>query len=262
MTAVSTQGLLTDSMKTFTAHVNNSVTDLVRDSGSSCSGVAKHLVSDSNYTGRSVRCVNFDGSVSVFKTAIVELDCPFFCGNIEAAVIEKPLFGFILGNHPQNKDDCSLKDVVKEEKAQNPKSNTSGTRDVKLNDVDLALSCAETNTTNNTNPISFDNDKDDLSTLQRKDPSLKPWFRKVGTKPVKRVSFRLIDNRLYRIYHSPKGEICSLVVPACYRAKALRWAHDSAFDGHGFSSILRQMRKFFSWPGLMHDIKKYVKSGD
>ncbi|GFN79145.1 gypsy retrotransposon integrase 1 [Plakobranchus ocellatus] len=95
------------------------------------------------------------------------------------------------------------------------------------------------------------------------DPSLKPWFERVGLQPVAGASFRIEDGILKRLH--AKLEFSSvqttIAVPESLRQVVLSYAHESDLSGHsGFRKTLSAIRDYFSWPGVCSDVKNYTTS--
>ncbi|GFO48474.1 hypothetical protein PoB_007497900 [Plakobranchus ocellatus] len=70
----------------------------------------------------------------------------------------------------------------------------------------------------------------DLPVRQREDPSLKPWFQRVGLPPVAGVSFRIEDGILKRLHTGSKFSSVqtTVAVPKSLRQVVLSYAHESA----------------------------------
>ncbi|GFS00054.1 hypothetical protein ElyMa_006388600 [Elysia marginata] len=73
----------------------------------------------------------------------------------------------------------------------------------------------------------------DLAQRQKEDPTLKPWFERLGKPPVHSVSFVLSDGLLFREFYRQKSGLYdrTLVVPASLRNQVLSSAHDSSLAG-------------------------------
>ncbi|GFO26334.1 Pol polyprotein [Plakobranchus ocellatus] len=102
-----------------------------------------------------------------------------------------------------------------------------------------------------------------LTLLQREDPSLAPWFKRVGLSPVAGVSFQIEDGVLKRLH--AKSEFATvqttIAVPESLRQLVLSYAHESDLASHlGFRKTLSAIRTQFSWPGVCSDVKNYTTS--
>ena len=87
-------------MSTVQLFVGEKPVEVLRDTG--CSGVivSKGLVPESAYTGRSQTIVMEDYSSRVVPEAKVNIDTPYYRGEVLALCVEKPLVGLIIGNIP------------------------------------------------------------------------------------------------------------------------------------------------------------------
>ena len=87
----------------------------------SCTGcvMRESLVSPHWYTGGYICAWMINGTTISFLIASVEVDSPFFTGRIHAAVVEKPLFGLIVGNVKDVKDSYGS-DAQRQTKGQPP----------------------------------------------------------------------------------------------------------------------------------------------
>ncbi|GFO49875.1 scan domain-containing protein 3 [Plakobranchus ocellatus] len=103
----------------------------------------------------------------------------------------------------------------------------------------------------------------DLPVRQRDDPTLKPWFQRVGLPPVADVSFRIEDGILKRLHTKSKfsSDQTTVAVPKPLRQVVLSYAHESVSAGHsGFRKTLSFIRDCFSWPGVCSDVRNYINS--
>ena len=78
--------------------LNNQETTLLRDTG--CTGVVVHkrLIKEGQYTGINKLILMIDGSIKRVPVAKVNLDCAYFTGEVEAMVMDTPVYDVILGN--------------------------------------------------------------------------------------------------------------------------------------------------------------------
>ncbi|GFO34798.1 retrotransposable element tf2 protein type 1 [Plakobranchus ocellatus] len=103
----------------------------------------------------------------------------------------------------------------------------------------------------------------DLPVRQRDDPTLKPWFQRVGLPPVAGVSFRIEDGILKRLHTKSKFSSVqtTVAVPKSLRQVVLSYAHESVSADHsGFRKTLSFIRDHFSWPGICSDVRNYITS--
>jgi hypothetical protein len=78
--------------------VNNIPVSFVRDTGCQVVGVRASLVKKSQYLGENMTCKNFSGSQETFPLACIQIDTPYFTGDVVACVIQSPVADLILGN--------------------------------------------------------------------------------------------------------------------------------------------------------------------
>ncbi|GFN81914.1 gypsy retrotransposon integrase 1 [Plakobranchus ocellatus] len=103
----------------------------------------------------------------------------------------------------------------------------------------------------------------ELPVRHREDPSLKPWFQRVGLPPVAGVSFRIEDGILKRLHTKSKFSSVqtTVAVSKSLRQVVLSYAHESVSAGHsGFRKTLSAIRDCFSWPGVCSDVRNYITS--
>ncbi|PIK47158.1 hypothetical protein BSL78_15966 [Apostichopus japonicus] len=73
-------------------------TMVLRDTGCSTVVVRRKFVDESKFTGENRRCVLLDGTIRDVPVARVLLDSPFYVGEVEALVMNSPIYDVILGN--------------------------------------------------------------------------------------------------------------------------------------------------------------------
>ena len=238
---------LPDAIQTCQGSCNGIPVEIMLDSGCTTVGVKRSLVSEDMLTGRVQRCQQFDGSVVELPIAIVNIDCKFYSGNVEACVIEHPVCDIILGNVEGNTFRCVPAQAVQtraQARESRPFRPLITSKAPKLNIT--ANDCAE---------------------AQKADESLKHLFAKVSTQG-KRFSnqiesFIVRDGLLYRrlVNMTSNETVWQLCVPKPLRESVLIASHDSIFGGHmAFKSTLKRIRPFFFWPGYAKEIKEYCRS--
>ena len=79
------------------AYVGNQKTTALRDSGCDGAIINKSLVKPEEKTNKYVTCVLLDGTVRRFQTAKVQINTPFFVGEVVAKVCTTPVYDLILG---------------------------------------------------------------------------------------------------------------------------------------------------------------------
>lgn len=87
-----------------TGYVGDKKVNVLRDTG--CSGVVVKvdLVKKGQFTGESQNCVLIDGSIRRFKRAIIQVDTPFYKGEVMAICMDSPVYDLIIGNITGVKD--------------------------------------------------------------------------------------------------------------------------------------------------------------
>lgn len=69
------------------------------------------------------------------------------------------------------------------------------------------------------------------------------------------------DGVLFRYYASSIPSIEQLLVHVNFRIQVLQTGHDSMFAGHlDHVETLARIQSQFYWPGIVKDVKDYVKS--
>ena len=238
---------LPDAIQTCQGSCNGVPVEIMLDSGCTTVGVKRSLVCDDQFTGQVQRCQQFDGSIVELPLAIVNLDCKFYSGSVEACVIENPVCDIILGNVEGSTFHCVPTQAVQtraQAKENKPFRPLLTSKAPKLNIA--AEDCAK---------------------AQKADESLKNLFGKVSS-PGKRIgnqieSFVVRDGLLYRrlVNVTSNQTVWQLCVPKPLRESVLIATHDSIFGGHmAFKSTLKRIYPFFFWPGYAKEIKEYCRS--
>ncbi|GFO11206.1 Zinc finger protein, partial [Plakobranchus ocellatus] len=161
-------------LKIESCKVFDRVSTLLRDSGCNTVGVCKSLVPPDCYTGRSMLVNTFCCKNKLFPTCIINIQTPYFSGDVEACLLDHPIADVILGNinglsseSPLSFDsdssavfpDSSFACVVTRAQA----SKASVGNELPISDT----------------PTHFDvlARFSDLPVRQGEDPSLAPWFK-------------------------------------------------------------------------------------
>ena len=117
--------------------------------------------------------------------------------------------------------------------------------------------------------LNLDISEEELSTLQKSDPSLQKYFdlaeNTLNEKKVKNgsYSFSLCNGKLIRKFRQKGVVYTQLIVPTCLRNRILSLSHDTPLGGH--CSIKKTnflLTQSFFWPGISNDVKKYCNSCD
>jgi len=83
-----------------TVQVNDIVTMVLRDTGSTTSVVKSSLVRPEQMTGLHELCMLIDGVVKRYPTAVVELKTPYYTGTAKVLCMDCPVQDIIIGNIP------------------------------------------------------------------------------------------------------------------------------------------------------------------
>ena len=74
------------------------VVNVMRDTGCSCAVVHRNLVPSSQFTGKHQACVLIDGSVWRFPLALIQVDTPYYSGDLEVLCMKSPVYDLVIGN--------------------------------------------------------------------------------------------------------------------------------------------------------------------
>ena len=80
--------------------LNNRKVQVLRDKGCSSAAVKMSLVNKHQLTRNDVTCTLIDGTHRRFPLARIQVNTPYFTGEVEAMCIENPLYDLIIGNVP------------------------------------------------------------------------------------------------------------------------------------------------------------------
>ncbi|XP_070209217.1 uncharacterized protein [Littorina saxatilis] len=80
--------------------VNGSECTVLRDTGSTISGVRRGLVSKDQWVSRKVNCKTFGGEVLTYPQAKVKVETPYVSGEMVCCVLNDPVADLIIGNIP------------------------------------------------------------------------------------------------------------------------------------------------------------------
>ena len=249
---------------------NNTKVKVLRDTGCSSVAVKSSLVKPEQLTGKDHMCMLIDGTLRRFKLAQIEIDTPFYKGEVEAMCMEKPIHDLILGNI------CGIRDK--------PDKNWGKSQEI---ECDLEISKAQAVTTRAqakkekrpTEPLKTSGDQSgviDRKTLvkaQREDATLKRYWElaekgeEVTTRGHQSFYVQIKDELLYRVYRKPVGnsviEIKQVMVPQCFKTKVMKLAHESIMGGHlGMAKTEDRITSTFWWKGISGDVQRFVRSCD
>ncbi|XP_064645443.1 uncharacterized protein K02A2.6-like [Lineus longissimus] len=267
----------------------------MRDSGCTSVVVSSKLVQPEQLTGEFKDCMLIDGTVRRLPVAVVNIDCDYVQGKVEALMVNTPVFDLIIGNKPKLVN-------IGEHSEGNSKDGASvgcnnETEQTKSVDLDVEIK--------NTEPLVESSLSDDLETgkavvtrhqakankqpvkpllvscgetveksvvveNQKDDPSLEKYWKLVGIEKAREtqsgvVRFEERKGVLYRVL-TPKGgkkPVKQLVVPEQQRLKVLTVSHEGLMSGHcGIRRTTERVLSNFYWPGVNTDVIRHVRSCD
>ena len=229
---------------------------VLRDSGSSCVAVKEGLSSPAARNTTPVEVSMADGQVTTAYTTNVNLECPYFTGQVEAVEMKSPLYDVILGNVPGAKCPCS---VTPERQTAAVETRSSVNKPFKkllvpgTDELDISV--------------------EQLKELQAADGSLEKCRAAASSHTVNpdssgkgRTHYGVHKGVLYRYFRSPKDNdnlVKQVVVPQCLRNKVLKLAHESIMAGHlAAKKTADRILQAFYWPRLFEDVTHFCRSCD
>ncbi|KAK7495409.1 hypothetical protein BaRGS_00013348 [Batillaria attramentaria] len=195
--------------------------------------------------------------VKVCSTALVQVESPFYCGEVHAIVMPNLTVPMILGNYAERRDGTLVPLPVLRETAlvltrAGAAKERGGMRPLKVTDSELGTVTRE-----------------ELVRLQQDDPSLARTRNLAAagtTKPSGkqgRVRFLWRKGVLQREYTGPSGTFYQICVPERLRPGLLRLSHDVPMAGHlGCKKTQDRLQPGFYWPAQASDVRRYVASCD
>ncbi|XP_072022821.1 uncharacterized protein [Amphiura filiformis] len=258
--------------------VDDNLVTVLRDSGCSTVVVRRSLVSNSQLTGEYKTCVLIDGTIRRVPVAIIDVNTPYYVGEITALCMNNPVYDLILGNIPGVRDpsqpDTSWKkpDVHCEQHGELELDtpdlvNAVETRAQKvakekpLRELKVPKAMSEIVTVEKL--IQAQEGDTTLDKLREMAYSGEEKVTRNGGKS----KFVLQKGILYREFQSPTfqfGEkLQQVVVPRQYRDQVIKLAHESILGGHqGIQKTTDKVLSNFFWTGLTSDISRFCQSCD
>ena len=89
--------------------VNGHTVKVLRDTGCSSAAVKMSLVSADQMTDKENICTLIDGTQRKFPIAKIDVDTPYFTGEVEAMCMDRPVYALILGNFQQIRTEPDVK---------------------------------------------------------------------------------------------------------------------------------------------------------
>ncbi|XP_062602901.1 uncharacterized protein LOC134264647 [Saccostrea cucullata] len=243
--------------------VGDKLVTVLRDTG--CSGVVirKDLVEKDQLTGKTQKCKLADGSVIEAEVAAVQVDTPYFTGNVDAWCFDCPSYDLILGNiqgvrkphepnmawihSPGGTSAVETRGQLKKKQSTyKPLKVPSAIQDVSPEDLQKEQ-------------------RDDKTLKKLRDTAEKGIVKQFSDGGSSKIYFR--KQLLYREFSSPRvsnGKVFrQLIIPKQYRDMVMKLAHESIMAGHlGVRKTTDRIMAEFYWPGIQADIRRFCKSCD
>ncbi|XP_060580696.1 uncharacterized protein LOC132737428 [Ruditapes philippinarum] len=196
----------------------------MRDTGCTCVIVRRNLVNANQLLGKSRRCKYIDGSEHRLEMALIDLDCPYYRGTVEALCVDNPTNDVIIGNIEGAVEPNLILDITNVEFVEKQQADRS---------LDGCRKKAEEGTVRN--------------------------CRGKG-----QVKFQVRNKMLFREFTAGNGDVSrQLVVPKDLRETVLKVAHDSLLAGHlGIRKTSDRVLGEFYWPGVLVEVRRYCQSCD
>lgn len=240
-------------MPTAQGTVNDKTVIALRDTGCTGCVVRRNLVSDDQLLGKESDVTLIDESTQRYPLAMVDIDCPFFTGKIEALCMGDTLYDLVIGNIDGSKlpdmSHFSAPAVTRSQVNQNEKVYR------KLRVPDQVIS----------------NNMEGLKQAQSTDPKLNGIRQRVESgvvtvsRGLKRGETKFIRKKdlLYRQFTKGNKVTLQLVIPEGFLEKVLRLAHEALMSGHlGIKKTMDRVLAEFFWPGVCVDVSRFCKSCD
>ncbi|KAK7112837.1 hypothetical protein V1264_012223 [Littorina saxatilis] len=269
---------------------------VLRDSG--CNGVIvkEDLVPTEKFTGDFKWTLMADSKCVRAPVAKIQIDTPYFTGEVEAVCLKKPLYDLLIGNiggarRPDDPDvewrmgaaqpaveeedplpfaNEDISELLRDDRA------TVHRRD-QPQVVSAVTTRAQAKKDKTTTPLRVTNssatavvDRDQLIQLQEADSTL----TKYRSRPVKEmtkgegtVQFEVKAKILYRVFQHARVNggkpLRQVLVPQPLRRQVMEVAHDSIMGGHlGVKKTSDRIQAAFYWPGLHADVTRFCRSCD
>ena len=245
-------------MEVCDAFLGDTQVRMMRDTGCSSAAVRTSLVRDDQLTGKVHLCILIDGTARTFPIARIQVDTPYFVGEIEAMCMRTPIYDLIIGNA-----DGVSKDPDPDWRPQTEVLSAVTTR------------AQEKKKGENIKPLNVTQsgvesiDVDKLKEEQQHDSSLKKLMElakadgPVKTRGRGQCRYELHKEILYRLYEDDNKELRQIVVPLKYRQQVMTLAHESIVGGHlGAKKTGDRIASSFYWPGVVSDVTRFCQSCD
>ena len=270
------QVTLANEMPKCRGSVNGHDVEVLRDTG--CSGVVvkKKFVADHQYTGQYSLAVMANKTCMKAEVAMIEVDCPYYKGTVQALCFEDALYDLMIGNVEGARPADDPYPVAPSIQCDIPaKIDVKAEVEVEIEKAAVTETRAQAKKSKFLNPLKIPGTEDQMVTKellvqwQKEDDTINKFREMTDIK--KRGSgeswYEVKDDILYRKFKSPlvnNGEIVTQVmVPQLLRKQVMCLAHDSIMGGHmGVRRSYDKIIQNFFWPGIHGDVTRYCRSCD
>ncbi|XP_041467568.1 uncharacterized protein LOC121417899 [Lytechinus variegatus] len=274
-------GTVKDEMPVVQGKVGGHIVSVLRDSGCSTTIVKSKYVRPDQYLNIKKRVALIDRTIREFPVARIWVDTPYYIGQLDALVLENPLYELILGNvtgvrkHTDPDPDWTLEldddddfdaeiDIDSEIPSEGGAVETRGQKAQKLKPL-KPLPTAKA--------LSLATSKADFQHAQKEDETLGKYWKAAETGALSitgkgnETRFLVKRGLLYREFRAAKqtqgGPITQLCVPKGFREGVMALAHDGIMAGHlKVQKTLDRLQQSFCWPRMAEDVRCYCISCD
>lgn len=237
-----------EGLKVVKGYIGHQEVDVIRDTG--CTGVVvkREFIKPEELTGGIRKCVLVDKTVRICPVARLNINTPYFRGEVMATCLNDAVCDLIIGNITGatiGEDYNVLAAATTRSMAQKNKSLAP-----------LKVPVAQLPQGPQT--------VEELKEAQNNDSTLDSLRKHVGKAPRGRGHAKIInvDGILYRLLIRD-GEVQQVVVPELWRPQVLQLAHEGLMGGHlGIKKTSDRILSSFYWPGIYGDVKRYCRSCD
>ncbi|KAK7095859.1 hypothetical protein V1264_005220 [Littorina saxatilis] len=246
-----------DSKPMYTACIEDKPVVALRDTGCSTIVVSAEWLPPNVQKVGETEVVGYDSSVRVHPIVLVNLDTPFFVGQVRAVSVENAIYPVIIGNTVifANHSERTVPVLPSRTVVAPVQTRAQAQREAKEK-TPLLVS----------EPAGPKLRSTDVERLQREDASLNKYFQLAAGKKDEnsKVSFEVSKGLLFRRYVDPARRVYKqLVVPTPLRDKVMTVAHDSPMAGHmGIRRTIDRVWQVFYWPGICSHIRRFCRSCD
>ena len=275
--------------------VNGQQVSVLRDTGCTSVVVKRDLVADDQLLTDTAVCRLIDGTLRRFPIARVQIETPYYTGNVRAICMTDPISDLIVGNierppvssppenHVSNTVDNGKQDaqydsqVLKTEVSSEP-----ATIEVMNNVEDEVDTAAAVQTRAQAEKekqvakplkvpgaVEFQESHEEFRQIQERDPELAVFWEKArenkgAVLQKKEAEFIVKDGILYRRFKDRYGyTILQLVLPRKFREKVMLLAHENILAGHmGVKKTYEKISAHFFFPGIGRSVKEWCKTCD